>query len=206
MAGFSCRIVRGEDGFVYGVLAPNGKDSELYKDALNYLKDSSMALAFAGVTESSSFSEFYRDELGRLDVPLDVNGEPTFNAVLNFIKSQQEVREFDNTDIIELADFVSASGLSFDDFKYAIKQAFYDHKGMFTLDREKLLNSGLYNNYEIDNIFKNPSVIDNLKSYILGIENIEDLNVQDETAISVVGSFTAFGKVQSVPISRFVGP
>jgi len=204
MAGFSCRIVRGEDNFVYGVMAPNGNDSVLYNDALEYLKDPSLALAFAGVTEAPSFSEFYRDGFGRLDVPLDVNGEPTFNAVLNFVKSQQEVREFDSNDILELVDFATSSGRSFDDFKYLIKQAFYDHKGMFTLDRDKLLNSGLYDNYEIDNMFKNLGNIDELKSYILGIENIEDLNIRDERTIKIVGEFTSFGKVKSVPISRFV--
>jgi hypothetical protein len=76
----------------------------------------------------------------------DKNGEPKLEEVTKFITNQNKTdRKLNTEEKAELLNFmISNDYTNFEDLKTAVKQAFYNDMGMFTINPQKLVSSGLY--------------------------------------------------------------
>jgi hypothetical protein len=84
----SCSIIRDSENRVVKVLAPNGKESFLYKQALLYLDNNTdRALKTWAIPYTNKFKLRYGDwEKGDTFLPLDENGEPNLDVILHLPK------------------------------------------------------------------------------------------------------------------------
>jgi hypothetical protein len=161
-----CKIFRDFDtDRVTRVLNNQGEESALYKAALAQTKDQEQALDIWSVTSLPRFEEYAKD--------LNLNGkEAKLSDVLKFINNLNTTETLSNQDLVELSNNLQTLNVeNGDNFLSLLQQTFYNATGLFEVNRQKLRNSGLYTEAEINNIMTFPSLRANIKEFINKIRN-----------------------------------
>lgn len=201
---FSCRIIRDNFNRVIGVEAPNGKSSILFRSVVEYLNNGKTAYdkevfndaaTITVSTELKEFQDFYTDEEGNLNYRMDINGEPILEDVLTFLKSTEKskMNEINKSDFEDFKN--QFSEFSYETFEEKLKSTFLDKDGNFLVNEQKLLNSELYNQFEIDNILEDKNLQEKIKNNIFSLnkENFSDIDSGSFLNITS-GGFNSFGK------------
>lgn len=206
--GLNCRIVKDNFGGVVGVLAPNGKESVLFKKALVYLtnkeegyteQEIDNALNIFGSAYTQAFEDFFTDENFNINHQVDINNEPVLNDVLTYLKSTENHR----MGIEGKLDFESFRnqfpGMTYDTLENKLYSAFLDQDGNFVIDETKIQSSGLYLQEEIDNILENSEVQDSIKDNVLAINKEPFVENSEESFLNLtIGEkYNSFGKLVS---------
>jgi len=100
----SCSILRNKEGVVETVLAPNGKTSKLYQDALVVIKDKEKALRLWATGYTPSFNKWMSNlkpynrfvpykSTSNLETFLDENGEPKLSTISSYVISNKKNSE-----------------------------------------------------------------------------------------------------------------
>ena len=201
---FSCRIVRDNFDRVIGVEAPNGKSSILFRSAVEYLNNSKTeydeeifndAATIVVSTELKEFQDFHTDEEGNLNYRTDINGEPVLEDVLTFLKSTEKskMNEINKSDFEDFKN--QFSEFNYETFEEKLKSAFLDKDGNFLVNEQKLLNSELYNQLEIDNILEDKNLQEKIKNNILSLNKENFSDIDSGSFLNVTsGGFNSFGK------------
>ena len=143
------------------VEAPNGAYSTLYQDALDLTKNEDEALKIWAAAYSDKFINYNEGGI------LDKNNEPLLKDVLNFI----EQNTYFNKELTSeekyglLNNLYSIKIEEADDFYLKLRDTFYS-KGYFSLDKNKMKQSGLYSDLELNYIFKNSEVQKSIKDVV----------------------------------------
>lgn len=196
-----CKIFRDFDtDRVTRVLNNQGEDSVLYKAALAQTKDQEQALDIWSVTSLPRFQEYAKD--------LNLNGkEPKLNDVLKFINNLNTTETLSNQDLVELSNNLQTINVeNGDNLLSLLQQTFYNAVGLFGVNRQKLRNSGIYTEAEINNIMTFPSLRANIKQFINKLRNtlkgnnqltnlftdntsFNDFSIQDSSTYIGIGKF-----------------
>ena len=125
----------------------------------------------------------------------DKNGEPKLEEVTKFITNQNKTdRKLNTEEKAELLNFMISNGYTnFEDLKTAVKQAFYNDMGMFSINPQKLVSSGLYDKASAN------SLTDEVQPLIEALLNTDmEVNLS-EVDYERVFDKTLFGNFRSVP-------
>ena len=167
--GVKCQIEKKENE-IKRVKAPNGEPSVLYESALKVLGNSERALQVWAKAYTSDFLSYY----GHWNNPAqgemfntDPNGEPLLEDVLSYMKRQTYF-----ADPLTAQDVKDVRGVMISNSIYSIqslinrvRSSFYVD-GNLILNEENLRRSGLYNETEISRILDNPSVLNEVSSFM----------------------------------------
>lgn len=165
--GVKCQVIK-INGSVNRVVAPNGKDSILYKDALDKAHLQDTALKVWATAYTDDFNLYYGDWKNdpQPDQDLDENGEPVLKDVETFLDSRRGIAPpLDDVDVSSLRSMMVSNGISDVD---ALNEAIspFVRGSEVRVDKRTLVESRLYNADEINRIISNPSVSSALKSVI----------------------------------------
>lgn len=131
---------------------------------------------------------------------LDRNGEPKLEEVTKFISNDNKSTAKLSTDEkAEVLNFMLSNGVtSFNELKQKVRQAFYNDLNIFTINRDKLLKSGLYDKSTIR------SLSSEVQPFIESLLNTDfdiDLSLDNLDYVNV-GEKTIFGNYRKVPIEK----
>lgn len=124
--------------------------------------------------------------------------EPALEDVMQYITSQNENKEPLNDE--QLQDYKNAM-LSTSGFTYEkLKDIFYDENGIFLVSPSKLVASGLYSQYEAENLQKDVELQSRVKASIEALKNTEEIEVeaQDFDVLEKSDEITSFGKLNNL--------
>lgn len=167
--GLKCQIEK-RNNIVERVEAPNGEPSVLYESALKLLGNSERALQVWAKAYTSDFLSYY----GHWNNPApgemfntDSNGEPFLEDVLSYMKRQTYFADpLTAQDVKDVRDvMISNSIYSIRSLINRVRSSFYVD-GNLILNEENLRRSGLYNETEISRILDNPSVLNEVSSFM----------------------------------------
>lgn len=167
--GVKCQIEKKENR-IERVEAPNGEPSVLYESALKLLGNSERALQVWAKAYTSDFLSYY----GHWNNPApgemfntDPNGEPLLEDVLSYMKRQAYFSDpLTAQDVKDVRDvMISNSIYSIRSLINRVRSSFYVD-GNLILNEENLRRSGLYNETEISRILDNPSVFNEVSSFM----------------------------------------
>lgn len=180
-----------------------GQESSLYREALSQTNDQEEALDIWAVANTSRFQEYAKD------LNLE-DKEPSLNDVLKYINNLNTEETLSNQDITELTNNLQTLNIdSADNLLSQLQRTFFNGQGLFQVVREKLKNSNLYTNSEINNIMTLPSLRANIKELINRLRNtlrtnnqlpnlfvdnssFNDLVVQDSSQSVGIGKFRTY--------------
>lgn len=167
--GVKCQIEKKENE-IKRVKAPNGEPSVLYESALKLLGNSERALQVWAKAYTLGFLSYY----GHWNNPApgemfntDPNGEPLLEDVLSYMKRQAYFSDpLTAQDVKDVRDvMISNSIYSIRSLINRVRSSFYVD-GNLILNEENLRRSGLYNETEISRILDNPSVLNEVGSFM----------------------------------------
>lgn len=167
--GLKCQIEK-RNNIVERVEAPNGEPSVLYESALKLLGNSERALQVWAKAYTPDFLSYY----GHWNNPAsgemfntDSNGEPLLEDVLSYMKRQAYFSDpLTAQDVKDVRDvMISNSIYSIRSLINRVRSSFYVD-GNLILNEENLRRSGLYNETEISRILDNPSVLNEVSSFM----------------------------------------
>lgn len=210
----SCRIFRDFDtDEVVKVQGPNGLDSKLYKDALSLLKNEEDALNVWSAAYTPSFKGMYGDwENGTTTLKLQ-GVEPSLSDVMKFINLNTTDEKLSLNNSVDVLRLSQDTGLPIDTLYITLKRVFFNDKGQFVIDRNRLKNSKLYTDEEITNLQTYPSYRGEVKETISKLRNSlqEEVTVFDNISeTSTVNhpltirtlETNSIGKEKTLPISE----
>lgn len=196
-----CRIYRDFDtDAVTSVLNEQGQESSLYREALSQVKDQEEALDIWSVASLPRFKEFAKD------LVLD-NSEPRLQDVMKFINNLNTNEKLSSQDLVELFNNIQTLNIeNADSLLNNLQDTFFNGAGVFSIERQKLIDSGLYSEAEISNMMTYPSVRIQTKEFINKLRNTlrddsvldnmfsdnsseNDLNIQDSSVTIGLGKF-----------------
>ena len=158
--GLNCLIHKINNKIEVGE-APNGAYSTLYQDALDLTKNEDEALKIWASAYTDKFLNYNEKN------SLDKNNEPLLKDVLNFIEQDtyfsKELTSEEKYGLLN--NLYSIKIEEADDFYLKLRNTFYS-KGYFNLDRNKMKQSGLYSDLELNYIFKNSEVQKSIKDVV----------------------------------------
>ena len=160
MGGVKCRV-HYINNKIEVVEAPNGAYSTLYQEALDLTKNEDEALKIWASAYTDKFLNYNEKN------SLDKNNEPLLKDVLNFIEQDtyfsKELTSEEKYGLLN--NLYSIKIEEADDFYLKLRNTFYS-KGYFNLDRNKMKQSGLYSDLELNYIFKNSEVQKSIKDVV----------------------------------------
>lgn len=199
---------------VVGVLAPNGQDSVLFKNALQYLTDKnnfdnirsefseeevSSALTIFGSAYTQGFEDFYTDEFFNKNFQTDINGEPVLEDVLTYLKSTENQR-MDEVGKIDFEDFKNQfPEMDYETLENKLYDAFLDENGNFVIDENKLRSSNIYESQEVDNILGDSALQELIKKNVLALNKEDFLNISNDNFLNITlgEEYNSFGKLKT---------
>ena len=162
--GIKCQIFRDTNNDIEQVVAQNGRPSKLYQDLVLETKDNELALKLWALYNTEEFLNFATNESG-LRIDYDANGEPLVEDLISFVKTQ--VPTLNTTDYLNLSkNLISLGNIDFSEFVNRLGSTFYNTKGVFTISKNRLETSKLYNKAEIENILTDKVLQKNVKSFV----------------------------------------
>ena len=204
--GIACKIhiVNNE---VDMVEAPNGEPSILYKNSLERTQDKKKSLDIWTLPYTIGFKNIYGDwENSGSTLDLDENGEPLLRDVLNYSKTiRNQKNNLSKKDISEIANNLYSLEInSIEDLYDKIVKAFYKD-GLFKMDKDNMISSGLYTESEADNIVTSEDNQNKVKSFIEKLE-IFYLTSTDNTKLNkFIESYTEKSDSLVVDTTEIVG-
>lgn len=166
--GVNCQIIKSKTGEVTRVVAPNGKDSILYGDALAKATRQDAALKAWATAYTEDFGLYYGDwqHNPQPDQDLDENGEPVLNDVMSFIESRRGIAPpLTDADIMSLRSIMIPNNIrDVEELNQAISS--FIRGGEVVVNKKTLIGSGLYDVDEINRILSSPEATSNLKGLI----------------------------------------
>lgn len=195
--GLNCKIHRKGDE-ITKVVAPNGKGSLLFKNAVDFVKDKSRALRIWATAYIPEFKQYYGDwetDPDHTGQTLDENGEPILRDVQEFIDSSKTLAPpLGKEDVRDLQNFMNSTGINTISDLEGFLNYFVDGKKI-VVDTNRLLRTGKYDVGEInrlmldDGAYQNfVGILSKLKSYVLDstpdariaylVENSSDAGIQ----------------------------
>ena len=167
--GVKCQIEKKENE-IKRVKAPNGEPSVLYESALKVLGNSERALQVWAKAYTPGFLSYYGHWNNQAPGEMfntDPNGEPLLEDVLSYMKRQAYFSDpLTAQDVKDVRDvMISNSIYSIRSLINRVRSSFYVD-GNLILNEENLRRSGLYNETEISRILDNPSVFNEVSSFM----------------------------------------
>jgi len=185
----SCNILRTPNGGIEKVVADNGNESLLYKEALKEFGEKQGLDIFL-----ASKSDDFQDNIVLSQKELDANNEPKLKTVLNYLSLQNESKEPLTTQ--QKLDLKNIS-LGFENFSVQkLIDAFYVD-GIFNVSPKNLKKSGLYSNYEIANLANDINLQQRVKQSLEALKNTEDVDIDTEFTenLEKTDEVNSFGKL-----------
>lgn len=173
--GINCKIHYNQDSTIAFVEDKKGNRSDLF-DSLNSLFGEDKALNLYALTESEQFKN--QEQISVKDlVTYSMSTEDALN-VKQIIEAKDALISFDVNTSQEL--------------KAKMQQAFLDSNGVFTLDKNKMIQAG-YNEYEATNILATPKLANSIENLLPKLNNhffeIDEYNSEIVKTKSGVNSF-----------------
>ena len=211
----SCKIFRDFDTEeVTKVLAPNGADSKLYADALAITEDQEQALNIWSAAYIPTFKARYGDWEGtNTFIPLNETIEPPIDVVMDFINTNNIEEKLSVKEAVDVLKVMQLTGLQPEGVALKLKFTFFNSKGQFVIDRQRLERSGIYTEEEINNLMNYPSVRQGVKNTISKLRNTlkEEVTmfgtvIAEDTSDHPLHIYTAavdsLGRQETLPISE----
>ena len=211
----SCKIFRDFDTEeVTKVLAPNGADSKLYADALAITEDQEQALNIWSAAYIPTFKARYGDWEGtNTFIPLNETIEPPIDVVMDFINTNNVEEKLSVKEAVDVLKVMQLTGLQPEGVALKLKFTFFNSKGQFVIDRQRLERSGIYTEEEINNLMNYPSVRQGVKDTISKLRNTlkEEVTmfgtvIAEDTSDHPLHIYTAavdsLGRQETLPISE----
>lgn len=142
----SCKIFRDFDtDEVVRVENPQGTESSLFREALGVMRNPEEALN----TWAFAYTDSFKEQYGEWET------EPKLSEVLSRLNlNTDEKLTLKNTlDVVKL---MQSTGLDVNSLYSNLKKAFFNSKGQFVIDRNRLVNSQLYTSEEVNNLMDFP--------------------------------------------------
>ena len=196
-----CKIYRDFDtDAITSVLNEQGQESSLYREALSQVNDQEEALDIWSVASLPRFKEFAKDLI------LD-NSEPRLEDVMKFINNLNTTETLSSQDMVELGNNLTNLNVeNADTLLNKLQNTFYNTKGIFSINRQRLNDSGMYTEAEVSNFLTYPSVRIQTKEFINKLRNTlrndnsldemfidnssqNDLDIQDSSVTIGLGKF-----------------
>lgn len=210
----TCKIFRNYDTeLIERVESPNGGDSTLFKEALTTLKDEDEALNVWAYAYTDSFKKSFgnwEEYPGNFSLR---NSEPKLGDVLKHLNTNTTTEKLGIGDVLELHKLSKEIGTSIADLYPTLKSVFINNKGQFSINRTKLINSGIYTESEIKNLLEYPSVrgevlttMNKLKNSLLeDSELFETIPEESRAEFSILtGEVNVLGKEITLPESEVI--
>jgi len=176
----SCRWSLNNNGEIEGAYTKDGEKSKLF-DNLNKKFGLEKAVEMYAVSQSDNFKEAIEED------------EPNSETVVRYIAQQNKTQEkLTSRQTIDLQDFET-----FD--KQKLEEVFYDENGLFFVNADKLVKSGLYDQYEAQSIFKDTELQNRIKDSVERLKNTEYTTLsEDFIKREVTSEFNSFGKLKKL--------
>lgn len=148
----SCNILRdSETNEIVRVDDENGTESNLFKQAVGYIRNKEKALNIWATSLTDSFKK---------------TGKPaTLKNVLNFIRIKATGKDkLTNEDKVHLVNNLMATGMNAEALFDKVSTTFYP-EGYFQISRKSLEDSGMYTKAEVNNILTNKAIQNNVKGF-----------------------------------------
>lgn len=173
----------------------NERLSEKEKNGL--IRGGSRNVEATRIAETSSRTSSKNQRANAQNQPLDVNGEPKLNIVMQYIQEQtaqtqplnlEQKQELRNSMVLYTMETSS-------EFGALMEKAFYDN-GEFVVNETKLRDSGIYSTYEIENIKNDISLQATIKDSLEALKNTEEVfnNTYIKPQYVESGIINSFGK------------
>lgn len=173
-----CRINRGAGE----VLAPNYKDSPLFNNIQYITNDFNRALDVYAFTEHEDFK--------RLNPPLDENGEPSLQTLMNFVNLQGESKAT-KKDVIS---FMQSAKI-FDSGELLKALSKIEISGVPVFSVTNLVNTKIFSNFEAELIARDNSFQKNITEVLKYLRQNSDFEIT-ETGFTTNGFQLTSGKNQ----------
>lgn len=186
----------------------NERNSQNKYDSLYHLASSPSRPSQEDITTmimNSDISEELKSKYqATLNMPVQVREsfrieEPTLEQVIKFVVTENEVKEALKAEQIQdyKNSLIGTKGFTFDN----LQKAFYDKDGIFFISPSKLVSSGLYSEYEAENLQKDFELQQVVKESIEALKNTDaliELNQEDFEQVEKEDTFNSFGKLNNL--------
>lgn len=167
-----CRIIVDENGSIDYINTEEGTRSTLF-DNLVKASNKEVALDLYALTETEEFKAIHNS-----------TAEPTVQAVLSFAAQ----RDSTLTDIqrVDVENTILSAGLgSYGELLNKLKGIFYK-KGLVVFDRDSMLQSEFYNEYEASSVMESLELQDRIRNTIYALANTSSERVPDYDPLFVL--------------------
>lgn len=188
--GRACYVIRNDNGGIARVLAPNGNESRLYRDAMAVVGDQTKAASVWGTAYSEPFLSYFGDwRKNKTEYDLDENGEPRYEDVINYIKrNSYAAGTFMPGEVMDINNALTSTGIP--DIKVLgrrMSDTLFVNGDIF-LNDETLKASRLYTNEEMARILSDPDVRDKVRDMIRRVVDysgsVSEMNDRDSYFLS----------------------
>lgn len=208
--GKKCSIIRGRNNSIEVVEAPNGESSILFDNLVKYTNNKEKALDLWTIPYTEGFTELYGDwQKESTSLSLDKNGEPSVKNVLNYSKFiRNNGKKLTNKQLADLSNNLYSLEINDLEGLYKELRATFYKKGIFSIEKDSLTESNLYNKLEVMNILSNPSIQNNIKDLVerIEIEYLSDNSTNINNLISTHyfnDDILLFDTNQTIGIGKF---
>lgn len=164
--GLNCRIFKDREGSIIGVMAPNGKESNLFNEAFKITGNKEKAVEVWATAYTPGFIRYFgnwTNKATRSAFSIDSNGEPRIDDVLAYFrKNTYMIGEMTRSDLLDAREFMRNTGSrSFTEVASAVRSSMIVN-GVVTVNEGTLKRSGLYTDEEISDILLTPGATEEL--------------------------------------------
>tara|TARA_R110000782_G_scaffold91929_1_gene175252 strand:+ start:1955 stop:3904 length:1950 start_codon:yes stop_codon:yes gene_type:complete len=176
----SCRWIIDSKGDIEGAYKTKTDERSKLFDELDEEFGKDKAIEFFAVSESTVFQDIF----GKV--------EPKKEVLIRYVVNQnQSIEELSVENIVELQDFENFN-------KQKLIDTFYDKNGLFIVNKNKLVKSGLYSTYEANLIEEDINLQKTIKESLERLKNTDvDISVLEvEVERQKTGEVSSFGKLK----------
>lgn len=178
----SCNIKK-QNGEIT-VLDDNGNPSQLYQKAKDvYGEEKAMEIFLA--SKSKNFMDIFGEK------------EPEIKTVISYLAEQTAEKEpLSKDETVDLQNFAMITP----NFNInTLQEVFYDENGLFIVNTDKLVSSGLYSRYEAENLQSDLLLQGTVKKSTERLKNTEvEISGESFTNVEKVNEINSFGKLNSI--------
>lgn len=207
----SCKIFRDFDtDEIVQVQGPDGTNSKLYSDALKVLNDKEQALNIWAYAYTDQFKDRFSGDWQKGTGYTPISGlEPVYTEVVKALQESYD-EKLNLKEATEVLSFMQSSGMDVDSLYTSLRGLLFNKDGVFSINKKKLLNSGLFTSEEVDNLLQFPSIRGNLQTSLNKLKN----SLQEDTDVFKTGmvvsppikiysgEINSFGKLVTLPSSE----
>lgn len=198
----SCQI-QYKNGEVSTVLTPQGKESQLYLDALEEFGDKKKAIELTDVGYSV---DYFKSGNTIEDV------EPTLKDVLAYLDIKKSLDSYlTEEDRVDIKTMMSVEGFStLRQLRNSLRDVFIE-EGVFKVNVGRLIESGIYSNAEVQNIVNNQDVASKIQETlskiegelavnrdieVLEVDTLEEYTYKDISTTTPIGTYKTINPIE----------